>query len=99
LSYINHKFNEPAAGPTDPKQAQVGFNIHRLVMAATVMTDSAFTYILAPPGGSRRGVNLWDELVAGTNHRLGWLGQPSGPAAHLAERAPEMRASPRMATP
>lgn len=87
LTYINHKFTEPAVGPTDPKQAQVGFNIHRLVIAAAVLTDSAFTYVQVPPGGSRRTPAVWDELVAGAKHRAGWLGQPSGPAIHLAERS------------
>ena len=90
FSYINHKFTEPAAGPTDPKQAQVGFNIHRLVMAAAVMTDSAFTCALVPPGAARGRAGIWDELVAGTKHRTGWLGQPLAPAAHLAACAPDL---------
>ena len=66
FSYINHKFMEPEGGPGDPKQAEVGFNIHRLVMAAAVLTDSALTYVLMPPGKAPRRTGIWDELVAGT---------------------------------
>lgn len=90
LNYINHKFNEPEAGPTDPKRAEVGFAIHRLVMAAAVLTDSAFTYVLTPPGSTPRHAEIWDELVAGTLRRPGWLGLPVGPARHLATRAPDL---------
>ena len=89
FNYINHKFNEPEAGPTDPKRAEVGFAIHRLVMAAAVLTDSAFTYVLTPPGSTPRRPVVWDELVGGKLQRAGWLGQPVGPAWQLATRAPD----------
>jgi hypothetical protein len=93
FSYINHKFTEPAGGPGDPKQAEVGFNIHRLVMAAAVLTDSALTYVLMPPGNAPRRTGIWDEVVAGTERRIGWLGRPLAPAEHLAARAPDIVAS------
>ncbi len=93
LSYINHKFNDPTAtGVVDDKRAKVGFNIHRLVFAAAVLTDSAITYAQTPDA-KRRGSSappVWDELIAGTRRQPGWLGQPTGPAIHLATRAPDL---------
>lgn len=108
LSYINHKFNDPTAGgAVDEKRAKVGFNIHRLVFAAAVLTDSAITFSMVPEVKSRIPLvpNLkrsstpvvWDEFVAGTRRQTGWLGQPVGPAIHLATRGPDLlRGSSRL---
>ncbi len=90
LSYINHKFNDPGAGTAKEKRTTVPFNITRLVFAAAVCTDSAITYLLAADGTGMRHSGVWDELVAGTRNRPGWLGQPLGPARRLAQRTPNL---------
>jgi hypothetical protein len=35
---------------------------------------------------------VWDELRCGTDHRIGWLGKPEGPAVRLARQTPELLA-------
>jgi hypothetical protein len=89
LSYINHKFNDPTADGRE-KHARVGFNITRLVFAAAVCTDSAITFSLASDGSGMRSSGVWDELVGGTEHRAGWLGQTRGPTVHLAEKSDDL---------
>lgn len=92
LSYINHKFNEPGGATAREKRLTVPFHITRLVLAAAVCTDSAITYLLAPDGAGMRTAGVWDELVAGPRRQPGWLGQPLGPAVHLARRSPDLLA-------
>lgn len=92
LNYINHKFNQPVPGgnPGDRRKPELGFNIHRLVFAAACFTDSAVCYSFAPPPARDGRFGIWDELVCGTDNKLGWLGQPLGPAVHLATQSPDL---------
>lgn len=90
FNYINHKFVMPGVKPGEEKQPDVPFNIHRLVFAAGVFTDSAICYSFVPPGGDKRAFLIWDEFVMGAENRLGWLGKPIGPAVRLATRSPDL---------
>jgi hypothetical protein len=96
LSYANIKFVEHGETPGDTAQAKVGFNSVRLAMAGAVLTDSAVTFAHRPdaPGG---GIAIWDELVAGTEARPGWLGRALGPARHLADESPDLLAGATLA--
>jgi len=89
FNYINHKFISPGVKPGEEKQSDVPFNIHRLVFAAGVFTDSAICYSSAPDG-DKRTLPIWDEFIMGAANRLGWLGKPMGPAVHLAMREPDL---------
>ena len=87
FTYVNHKFNidgeKPGSGaPPIPS------NIHRLAFSGAVFTDSAICFSLVPPGGKQELTGIWDELWMGAARKLGWLGQPLGPAIHLAAREP-----------
>jgi hypothetical protein len=92
FNYINHKFSEPVPGgkPGDRRNAKVGFNIHRLVFAAACFTDAALCYSFAPQSDRSGRFGIWDELRCGTDNQLGWLGQPLGPAVHLAGQSPDL---------
>jgi len=90
FNYVNHKFIEPGEGPGVVRRPKVGFNIHRLVFAAAVFTDSAICYSYAPPRRPGELLSIWDELVAGAEGRLGWLGRPLGPPERLAARQPDL---------
>ncbi len=90
LNYINHKFVGPGVGSAEERQPDVPFNIHRLVFAAGVFTDSAITYSFTPPGVHKGTFPIWDELVMGAEQRPGWLGRPEGPAVRLAAQAPDL---------
>jgi hypothetical protein len=80
----------------------------RLALATTLFTDSAFTYggreqALPPevvwretPGVDPVRVRVFDELWKGTEQVQHWLGQPRGPAVHLATRDAE---DPTLETP
>lgn len=85
FSYINHKYN--VKGNTSP---DIPYNIHRLVFAGAMFTDSALCFSLRPPAEPGELVGVWDELWMGTERRLGWLGRPLGPAVQMAERAPNL---------
>jgi hypothetical protein len=89
FNYINHKYNIDGeiVGSTSPK---VGYNIHRLVFAGAVFTDSAICYSLDPPAAPGEMYGVWDELRMGVENRLGWLGKPVAPAVHLAAAAPDV---------
>ncbi|MCX7818025.1 MAG: hypothetical protein N2652_02270 [Kiritimatiellae bacterium] len=86
FSYINHKWIEPVAGqPGETRHPDVPFSRHRLVFAAAQMVDAALCYSFPPPRRGRdRQYPIWDELIAGTECTLGWLGRPEGPAIALA---------------
>ncbi len=86
LNYINHKYSTPGDAPGQLQQPDVPLSIHRLVMAVSTFTDSAFCYIYAPPKQSGELFGIWDELQKGGDHQPGWLGRPRGPAVRLAER-------------
>jgi hypothetical protein len=91
FNYINHKFNIDGE-IVDSSSPDVPFNIHRLVFAGAVFTDSAICYSLRPPTPEGELMGVWDELWAGAEHRLGWLGKPLGPAVHLALSRPDLLA-------
>ncbi len=71
----------------------------RLSLASALFTDSAFGFgvgeVWMPPevvwrdapGGETR-VRIFDELWQGTEQVTNWLGQPLGPAVHLAAAGP-----------
>ena len=92
FNYINHKYNQavPGGNPGDRRRPQVGFNIHRLVFAAACFTDAAICYSFAPPPERNGRMGIWDELVCGAHNTLAWLGQPLGPAVHLATQAQDL---------
>jgi hypothetical protein len=91
FSYVNHKYNEPVPGKPGVKtRPDVGYNIHRLVFAACCFTDSMICYSFAPPADPDGRYGIWDEFRRGEDNRLGWLGDPEGPAVHLATRAPDL---------
>jgi hypothetical protein len=91
LSYINHVFRFSDGSGTYDAGA-VPFGLHRLVMAAAVLTDSAFTYVLEPERNTVEEpiIGIWDELVRGVDARPGWLGRGLGPARHLAADQPDL---------
>ena len=90
FNYINHKFTMPTDKPGVVKQADVPFNIHRLVFAAGVFTNSAICYSYAPRNDPDGLLGIWDEFRMGTANRIVWLGKPLGPAVHLATRQPDL---------
>jgi len=90
FNYINHKFVEPAGEPGRPNvRPDVPWHIHRLVLAAAMMTGSAVCYSYAPPPEKGERFGVWDELRMGIAHRLAYLGRPAGPPRHLAVEAPD----------
>ncbi|NQT14737.1 MAG: hypothetical protein HQ582_18425, partial [Planctomycetes bacterium] len=90
FNYINHKFT--TAGPTPGSRVapDVPFGVHRLVFAAAMFTDSALCYSFAAPKSEGEVFGIWDELRQGTEHELGWLGRPVGPAVRLARAEPDL---------
>ncbi len=91
LNYINHKFTERSTKPGEVvTMVETPLSTTRLVMAAGLFTDSAFTYCIMPPGTKRAGVGIYDELCMGAANRLHWLGKPLAPPVHLALRSPDL---------
>ncbi|MDH7568816.1 MAG: hypothetical protein QHJ73_04445 [Armatimonadota bacterium] len=91
FSYINHKYVEPRQELGGEERAPtVPPSTTRLVLAAALFTDSAFTYSLRAPAAADERVGIYDELRMGTARRTNWLGRPLGPATHLAARAPDL---------
>jgi hypothetical protein len=89
FSYVNHKYTLPGEKPGE-RAPEVPYNVHRLVFAAALFTDSAITYSLAPPPEPGERVGIWDELKMGTKNELGWLGSPRGPAVRLAAQGRDL---------
>jgi len=90
FNYVNHKFVEPTGKPGKPNfRPEVPWHIHRLVLAAAVMTDAAVCYSYAPPPEKGEAFGIWDELVQGRDRQVGWLGRARGPARRLALDAPD----------
>ena len=83
-SYINHKYTQRGSQPGVVRRPEVPWNIHRLVFAAAVLTDSAVCYSFPPPKEAGEVYGIWDELQMGRSRRVGWLGRPVGPAVRLA---------------
>ena len=98
LNYINHKWTQAIPGqPGEHTNPTVPYARHRLSFAAAQFTDAAICYSFAPPREKGR-FGIWDELQAGTDQHLGWLGHPEGPARHLATTTPNLlSAAPRTA--
>lgn len=92
LNYINHKFNMPTDKPGITKQAEIPYNIHRLVFAVGVFTNSAICYSYPPKNDPDGLFGIWDEFRMGKENRLGWLGKPLGPAVRMATRQPDLLA-------
>ena len=90
FNYVNHKFNEPGGAPGVVRRPQTPFSTHRLVFAGAVFTDSAICYAFAPPKPPDELIGVWDELWAGRDRRVGWLGKPLAPAVHLARRRKDL---------
>jgi len=90
FSYVNHKFTAAGAGPGERVRPEVPFAVHRLVLAAAVLTDSAVCYSFVPDAEAGELIGVWDELRKGTENQLGWLGRPKGPAIRLAEKQPDI---------
>ena len=90
FSYINHKFVSHGESPGEMRQADVPFSAHRLVFAAALFTNSAICYSTVPKTDRDGMMGVWDELWAGQDRQLGWLGPALGPAVHLAERQKDL---------
>jgi len=86
--------NTPAADREILRAGDIPWNIHRLVMAGAMFTNSAVCYSMTPPAEPGESAGVWDELRCGVEHRIGWLGAPAGEAVHLAARAPDLVAGP-----
>jgi hypothetical protein len=95
LNYMNHAY-----GWTD--YATIHANHARLVIAASTLTDAAYSLSMAGPPGTPSRVleyepdpdddydDIWDELVMGTERKLGWLGKPVGPTVRMAKTEPDV---------
>jgi hypothetical protein len=92
FNYINHKFIMPTGEPGRVKRPDVPFNIHRLVFAAGVFTDSAICYSFRPANDPDGLLGIWDEFRQGRADKIGWLGEPLGPAVRIAKGKPDMLA-------
>jgi hypothetical protein len=90
FNYINHKYIAPNGGPTTDKHPDIPWGIHRLSFAAAVFTDSAICYSYSVESAPGELVGIWDELWKGTEHQVGYLGMPTGPAIHLAQKQPDI---------
>lgn len=85
FNYINHRWwtKEPP------------ININRLILAATVFTNSVYAASGSKPFGRERNraaenfgdekMILYDEIVMGTENNKQWLGQPVGNIVRLAK--------------
>lgn len=92
FQYLAHKFVLPPADGRQlpPSVHAAPWPIHRAILAAACLTDSAVAVNSHPPAEPGEPVGIWDELRAGTDRRLGWLGQPLEPAQRLATRTPDL---------
>jgi len=86
FSYFNHKYTESSDG-----QAASTFNITRLVAAAALLTESAFTNTIMPAAeNDERDVGVWDEMRKGAERKPRWLGQPLAETQLLAKELPDL---------
>lgn len=86
FGYFIHKI----AGHDRKAFLSVPWSRHRLVMAAAQLAGAAMTSFYTPEPEPGEAIGLWDEMVAGTDRRTGWLGQPLGPPVHLARKSPDL---------
>ncbi|SED49874.1 hypothetical protein [Ruania alba] len=82
FSYINHR-RPRHDGPVD-------YSDMRLVFAAAQLAGIAVTFFDEPDKPDDAAVGVLDEVWAGAEHQLNWLGRPLRPAQHLAERSPDL---------
>ena len=95
LNYANVKFVEVAGDvPGDTRQASVSFGSVRLAFAGALFTDTAITFAHRPEAPADGGA-IWDELVAGQEQRVGWLGRARGAVRRLSEGAADILAGGR----
>ena len=93
MTYINHRWWRQ-------DYSDININTQRLVIAASVLTSSA--YALADPPSrvleftpevdeaGRSIMPIWDELIMGEANKVGWLGKPLGPIRRIAEKEKEV---------
>ena len=93
MTYINHRW-------WTQDYSDIHINTQRLVIAASVLTSSA--YALADPPSRVLGFTpevdeagrsimpIWDELIMGKARKVGWLGKPLGPTVRIAEKGKEV---------
>jgi hypothetical protein len=58
----------------------------RIALAGALITGSQFTFYKDPDGQDAlhcTNLEIWDELLAGTQNTPNWLGQPLGPPVHV----------------
>ncbi|MFQ5478948.1 MAG: hypothetical protein ACE5E4_10060, partial [Candidatus Binatia bacterium] len=70
--------------------AGVPHSASRLVFAGAVFTDSVVTSMFLPAAEPGEVIGAWDEWRRGTDHQIGWLGQPLGPPIRLAAEQPDL---------
>lgn len=85
FNYILHKYQEGKRGAWQPP-----YNITRLVLAATMMTDSVSVVGIMPPIEGEELHGVWDELRAGVEWKPNWLGKPAGATKRLAKLSPDL---------
>ncbi len=91
FNYVNHKWNQAVPGkPGVSRHPDVPFSRHRLALAACQFFDAAVCYSFAPRQDPDGRFGIWDELRCGTDTKVGWLGQPEGPAVRLAATTPNL---------
>lgn len=84
FNYVVHKFRQGSRRYMPP------YNITRLVLATAVSTDSAITMGIQPPHDDDEPHGIWDELWAGKDEDINWMGRPLGPARRLAADSPDL---------
>lgn len=98
FNYINHKWVQPVPGkPGEHASPDVPFARHRLAFAAAQFTDAMLCYSFAPAREADGKIGVWDEFRRGRDNTLGWLGQPEGPAVHVAAATPDLLAGSSLA--
>lgn len=91
FNYVNHKWIQPIPNRRGAHgHPDVPFARHRLVFAACQFFDAATCYSFAPSRDPDGKFGVWDEFRCGAEKRIGWLGQPEGPAVRLATRTGDL---------
>jgi hypothetical protein len=82
FNFINFRWWHP---PTEPPLSRT-----RLVFAVGQFMDAPICGLDNPEPEPGEEVGLWDELVMGVEHRIGWLGFPLEPSVRLALQTKDM---------